>query len=329
FTRASTATYIDPLDGLVKTAAIDEPRFERMADGRIGFLLEGSSTNLLLQSNDFTVAPWGTTGTAPTLTPNTLDVTDILGTNTATKIVFGATSGGITQPITVTVGSNYTPSIYLRTLTGNVTVQFRDGAQALQSITVTPTWQRFTLPGTATLTTHQFDIIDPVGNAGTIYACAAQFEALPFATSYIPTTTTAVTRAGDTLQMLASGNWINDAGTLMIDMEWFGSSGILTQISSQANFFYSSNGTSLSTSDGSTTINMPITSGTVHRYGIRWNGLQRDLIDNGQIVSTLSTTIVPNITTGNLLGNMGGFYGKISGFRLWDMYLSNSEIAAA
>ncbi|MEH4695746.1 hypothetical protein PO377_19765 [Atlantibacter hermannii] len=47
FTRASTATYIDK-SGVLQTAAINEARFEKQ-----GLLIEGSSTNLYLNSDTF------------------------------------------------------------------------------------------------------------------------------------------------------------------------------------------------------------------------------------------------------------------------------------
>lgn len=45
FARTTTATYIDPADGLLKTAAINVPRFEAA-----GLLMEGQSTNYFLNS---------------------------------------------------------------------------------------------------------------------------------------------------------------------------------------------------------------------------------------------------------------------------------------
>ncbi|GGA80835.1 hypothetical protein GCM10011369_23500 [Neiella marina] len=53
WTRASTATYVDRY-GVVRTAAIDEPREEAQ-----GLLIEGARTNLLVYSNDLTNAVWG------------------------------------------------------------------------------------------------------------------------------------------------------------------------------------------------------------------------------------------------------------------------------
>ena len=55
FTRGSTGTYVDS-DGLIKNAAVDEPRFSSdPATGEsLGLLIEPSSTNTKPNSQDFT-----------------------------------------------------------------------------------------------------------------------------------------------------------------------------------------------------------------------------------------------------------------------------------
>jgi len=349
FTRASTGTYIDPLDGLVKTAAINTPRFERMADGGVGVLLEGASTNLLLQSDDLTATPWGIVGTAPTLTTNSADVVDIYGTNTATKIVFAATAGGARQTIAVTTGTTYTPNIWLRTLSGSVSMQFRDGAQVLQNITVTSTWQRFDFPGAAATISHNFDLYDPAGNSGTIYACAGQFEQLPFASSYIPTTTAAVTRVEDSLSVPMAGNSFgrNASYSLMFD----------TDI---GNNVYSSVGTGIHPVVGMY-LNRRI-QGNAFSYtflgGAGWppngpssgigfnslNGRFTDVVDaasnsirhydDGMLVESLPYTPPTNVTIVSsirFIANGGGssWSGHIRNFRIYDRALTASEVASA
>ena len=80
FTRSSTATYVGS-DGLIKTAAVDEARFDHDKDGNgLGLLIEESRTNELTYSEDFTQSPWTTTNT--TVTANSGTAPD--GTNTAT-----------------------------------------------------------------------------------------------------------------------------------------------------------------------------------------------------------------------------------------------------
>jgi len=110
FTRASTGTYIDPLDGLIKTAAINTPRFERMADGGTGILLEGGSTNTALQSEDLT----STTLTGMTVSPNLYTAPDGLTT------MDGAVEDGISTqcylywtPSAITPGTTMTNSVFI------------------------------------------------------------------------------------------------------------------------------------------------------------------------------------------------------------------------
>ena len=50
FTRSSVGTYVGA-DGLIKTAAADEPRFDHDANGNcLGLLIEEQRTNLITQS---------------------------------------------------------------------------------------------------------------------------------------------------------------------------------------------------------------------------------------------------------------------------------------
>jgi hypothetical protein len=55
-TRAGAATYIDK-DGLLKTAAANEPRID-YGDGVMGLLVEAATTNLIKASNKIGASPW-------------------------------------------------------------------------------------------------------------------------------------------------------------------------------------------------------------------------------------------------------------------------------
>ena len=80
FTRSSTATYVGS-DGLIKSAAVNEARFDHDKDGNgLGLLIEESRTNELTYSEDFTQSIWVKTNT--TATANSGTAPD--GTNTAT-----------------------------------------------------------------------------------------------------------------------------------------------------------------------------------------------------------------------------------------------------
>ena len=74
FTRASTATYVAE-DGLIKTAAIGEPRIDFLDDSDGALLLEKQSTNFITYSEDFSNSYWThntdvTTTNSSELAPN-------------------------------------------------------------------------------------------------------------------------------------------------------------------------------------------------------------------------------------------------------------------
>lgn len=77
--------------------------------------------------------------------------------------------------------------------------------------TITPHWTRLSVSATSSNTWRFFDIGDPP--AGTYYIWGYQLEQGAFPTSYIPTTTTAVTRAADTLSVPAGAWFSGSAGT--------------------------------------------------------------------------------------------------------------------
>jgi len=231
FTRASTATYIDPLDGLLKTAAIDTPRFERMADGGVGLLVEGSSTNLLLQSAAFDTTSW-TKGAGATVTANTGTAPD--GTATADKITFpdGANVPYIYQIPTASTWDNrtFTFSMWIRRVSGSgtITIRIGDAGEAdstSKDITasLTTSWQRFYITTTynAGTTNNNSVWVFRSGSVGLdeIEVWGAQLEELPFASSYIPTTTAAVTRAADDFSISLPFNIVDGSYTVLYDVE--------------------------------------------------------------------------------------------------------------
>ncbi|MDX8382463.1 MAG: hypothetical protein R8M45_00180, partial [Ghiorsea sp.] len=102
FNRHSTGTYIDSLTGLVKTAMPNEMRFERMADGGVGALLEGSSTNIAVNSD------LGLSGTANTSIPTPFS-TFVGSVKTVGSTVAGRHAA--TKAVTLVVGKQYTFSV--------------------------------------------------------------------------------------------------------------------------------------------------------------------------------------------------------------------------
>ncbi len=228
FTRSTIATYIDK-SGVLQTADINEPRFERE-----GLLIEGSSSNYILNSEDPT--KWAGTSTAVTKTKLAADGTSQAVTmkgviNTNSSIPFFVTS----NVVALAVGDKLTLSCRAKGSYGYIRISFAlDGSTSFATLIDAKTGIALNPPagmtidstpgsdGYATITATMTAV--NAGNyAGTIaaqrlnedttiplnaeyYVQMPQCEKNAVATSYIPTGASAVTRASDKLSLQSSGN---------------------------------------------------------------------------------------------------------------------------
>jgi hypothetical protein len=216
FSRASSGWYANA-SGTLVSAAINTPRFDYdpVTLQLKGLLLEDTSTNLALQSENLANAVWIlAAGVVVAPTPTANQIASPNGTVTATRIVYPAVTGAgaysfICQGITATAAS-YAFSVWLKGNAGGEQIYL--GATnnvtwySAPRITLTTQWQRFVF-ATPVLTaatwypligTDLRDATQTSTPAQTIFAWGGQVE-LNFASSYIPTTTAAVTRAADVL----------------------------------------------------------------------------------------------------------------------------------
>ena len=209
FTRASTATYID--NGVLKYAAVNEPRFQ---DGVL--LVEDAATNLLTYSSDF-LAFWGTDGVS-TLLPNAGTAPD--GSMAATQHRRGAGTY-LYRVLTAEQQNARSFSIFCKALTGGTRVALTlyrgfpttvgggtfdivagsvvSGSGAVESLG--GGWFRVSVEPITDGPITQFDwtLVDAAGSVygageGPLIFGAQLSNEL---SSYIPTTTTVVTRAAD------------------------------------------------------------------------------------------------------------------------------------
>lgn len=236
FTRASTATYFDAT-GTLRTAAINAPRwdYDPATHALLGLLIEEARTNIALQSAN--ISTWTVFGaSSPTVTANNVVSPD--GTTTGTRMVIPAVSAGASGLVYYAVAlsaATYTFSVWLRGNAGGEQTYLggsTGGTTFVSSprLTLTTAWQRyaFTFTGTAAawvvdIGTDLRDVAQTATSASTIYAWGAQIELATFATSYIPTTTVAVTRAQEVMSMPV-GAWFNaTAGTLSLEVRYNGS----------------------------------------------------------------------------------------------------------
>jgi hypothetical protein len=232
FSRATGAT-VTGSNGLIQFAPMNLPRFDYdpVTLQPKGLLIEEQRTNLLTYSEQFDNAAWakltGGTGVAPVVTANAAVAPN--GTTTADQVVFNRGAGTSGSDISYLAFSltaftaTATASVYLKTTDGTTkTMSFRCGAPAAQQITVTGEWQRFTLTQTnATIDRVQILLY---GNDGaqtvSVNIWGAQLEAGAFATSYIPTVASQVTRAADSASMTGTNfsSWYNQTeGTIFAE----------------------------------------------------------------------------------------------------------------
>lgn len=191
-TAASGKTYWDA-DGSLKAAAANEARID-CSGGAAELLLEGPATNLCPVSADFTAAAWVKTGF--TATPATLSngVGGTAFSGLPNLVIYDQTGAAfftaeITRPAAsaVTKRASYT----FTTPAGCTAIRFyllRNGGSAYAYILVSVT-------ASTTYTASWFEETGVLGGV--------QIEAGAVATSYIPTTGAAATRATDLCQLTA------------------------------------------------------------------------------------------------------------------------------
>jgi hypothetical protein len=229
-TRTTTATYINS-SGVLSTAAINTARFDYTGGSANGWLVEVASTNYVLYSNTFSNADWTTENGSVTKNVTGPDgVTNSAwtyledGTNTTHRIY---------ENTAIVGGTTYTESLFVKyisrqwiniRLDSSVIVKFAwfdllnsvvGGASAGVTSTMAFIGNGF----------YRAAIITPNASNGnnscfqdtsannssaafagssSIIVYGSQIENLGYATSYIPTTTAAATRAAD---VAANSGW--------------------------------------------------------------------------------------------------------------------------
>jgi hypothetical protein len=244
FSRASTATYFTS-SGVLSSAAINAPRFNHVYNGSSwvskGLLVEEQRTNVVLYSADFT-SGW----TSSNVGMSTVAGTAPDGTSTAVKLYPTASttqtriyrSPGSSTCISVFAKAAEKSIVYFYDLTGVNVCYFNlsTGAIGTNSTVLTASiincgsgWFRCSLSSSSAFSFFQIGVSDANGStsstaSGTngILIWGAQAEIGSFPTSYIPTTTAAVTRSADVCQITGtdfSGFWNGSEGSFAVEFD--------------------------------------------------------------------------------------------------------------
>jgi hypothetical protein len=248
FARGSSGTYIDA-QGILRTAASGVPRFtyEPITGESLGLLIEESSVNICLYSEDLTGAGWGTTSTS--VTANSAVAPD--GTTTGDLLTATGGTGSVrVRSVTFTGDGEKAIAVYLKagTATRNqvfvydstasagrhyINVNWTAGVPAITTAvgagTLFPVesvgngWYRIAFSATGVIAANS-NIVgltpDPLVGTGNVSVWGVQVENLNIPTSYIKTEASTVTRSEDTCVMTgtAFSAWYRaDEGTLVAE----------------------------------------------------------------------------------------------------------------
>lgn len=239
FTRATSATFVNQL-GVIQTAASGIPRFDYDPStlAARGLLVEEQRTNTCTYSEDITAVAWKVD--SATRTSNAATSPD--GTVNADSVTYTASTGKLIREnayqISVSGSTTYTISVWLRVTSGTFKLKLSrtNGATWATAtlspeLTVTTTWQRFTLTYTSDAGDTLTDIV--LGSedktpytlpaTGTVLVWGFQHEAGSFATSYIPTVASTVTRNADVASVDTLTPWWNASAATFYIENTFGS----------------------------------------------------------------------------------------------------------
>lgn len=357
FSRASSATVVNQ-SGLIETVGSGTPRIDFLGNTKGALLLEPQRANKLPWSNKFT--NWSPTNVI--LGENSIVSPD--GTLNATKITDNATSGNhrVITSTTTSSSGNATYSIFLKkgTMTtcflnmfsgGTIANTFVDlengtisGGSGL-SQTIEPYgngWYKVSITGVLASTSSYVymyvkQIGGYIGNGDYMFMYGAQLEEGSYATSYIPTSGSAVTRVLDACSQTVPDGVIGQTeGVVYIDFlsvnNFDGSGGILFEIKEDNNNrinIYFSNGTPrlFGIEDASGVFNqtLALTTGSVCKLAIKYNSTSTKVFINGSLSHTLNGINNIAFSDYSFLPNNNINYNEI---KLYNTALTDQELIA-
>jgi hypothetical protein len=359
-TRATTARRVNSA-GLIESVAVNVPRLDYLNSTCPSVLVEPQRTNVQTYSEDFSNAIYIKIGA--TVTTNSIVAPD--GTTTADKLVEDNSTGIhvidiINPPVTL---ADYTISVFVKaaernkfqisevfTVGGNVTFDLTAGTATSTApakngkienygngwYKCSATWPNLTGASTQILFTllNASGASSYTGTSGSgLYLWGAQLEAGAYATSYIPTVASSVTRNADVISKTGISSLIGQTeGTLFYDL-------VFPQ-NQDASYIGVSNGTTVNRiilgveggtfySFGYGTAVLSLNINTRYKIALSYNSTNMLIYVNGVLTNTVTGSVPSGLNRFGLDSGGGNqnLISNINTLALWKTRLTNAELA--
>ena len=375
FTRASIATRVNA-DGLIETVASGVPRLDYpILNGVVqscpALLLEPARTNELLYSQELDNAWWAKTDVS--ISANSIASPD--GSLTADLITESATTGLHRVYRTLTLNGNNSFSFFVKSngvrwivlAAGNTTnfgvhtsFDIQNGVVGTSLIGTSKIenygngWYRCIVSGLAnggatSLNLYLCDgdnVISYTGDGTSgVYAWGGQLELGSYATSYIPTSGTTITRAAEVCNGAGTSAEFNDSeGVLFAEISALANDGIIRAIAisdgtgfNRVNIRYTGTSNQVEYSlfvNGQTTktlFHSILDSTITSKISVHWKTNDLKFYVNGFLVGSISSAVMmPNNTLNQLRFDSGAglspFYGKTKQLIAFDAALTDEQL---